>query len=155
MTMTVEKFEKLFDDSPESKAMLASLKNLCSKEYSLENLGFVMAVLKYRARHPGFPRSAKVIHTIPGMDKYLVPAVHWGSVDTYGRWIYDTFIDPAGPETINISAHVRRHLTDRVRTNLNGNDRSAFVPAHFDDAYGEIVRLIVNDTCKRLQVMDT
>lgn len=135
-------------ESNDSKT-IGELINFVASEFSLENVGFLLAVHQYRALCPGsalpsIKAKTFVNHQMLWKHKMLVPPSSWGGANTIGGWIYNKYIPATAETQINISGSVKTAL-DAI-----GTARSTpFIPANFDAAFNEIDNLITRDTKRR------
>ena len=100
-----------------------------------ENLGFMWAVISYTklATKTATGNVPIAVAQIKG----IVPFEQRGGANTMGKWVYDTYVDPKSPLTVNITSDELRTLKTIADTRS-----SPFTPPDFDDAYETIAKLV-------------
>lgn len=112
--------------------------NRAKARHTEENLGFMWAVINYTKLATKTPTGNVPIAV--AQIKGIVPFEHRGGANTMGKWIYDTYVDPNSPLTINIPADQLTALRTIAETRS-----SPFRPVDFEDAYETIADLVNNN----------
>jgi hypothetical protein len=118
--------------SPDEQTALV---NYGKGRFILESLGFMWAVINYRKLANKLP-----VGNVPiavAQIKGIIPFEYRGGANTMGKWLYDTYIDPAGPLPVNIPSEQIEALRKTALTRS-----SPFIPTDFDEAYTTISKIL-------------